>query len=213
MDMKNCVLIATLCLLCSCNGRFNDIQEEGVSYQILPGSNDFIKIINGNGAPEIQLLDENFNLKLSETINGGYPIAISNCKADDIEIAHIMSKSDTASFLAWARHHKDNPVRIGNYHIKYTFKINNGFFKETEYQIDNFSICRDNFTVNFSFKNKVLANVPIPSLQIQADGFTYINFDEGVIREFNVQNKELIILFLNDIGNPNGYRATFTGKL
>jgi hypothetical protein len=199
--MKKKLLIATLCLLFSCSGRFSELPEEGVSYQVIRSGNDFVKAINGNGAPSIQLLDKNFNVKQSETIAGGYLISIFDCKTGDIEIAHNMSKSDTASFFAWKRQYKYGPASIGNHSIKYTFKINNGFFKENEYHIDAFAIRRDNFTVDFSFKKESVANVPISAITISADGFTFIDFDKRIIKAFNALNKELVTLFLNDIEN------------
>lgn len=200
---KGKVLLTTLCvtLLMSCTNNFLGFENADISYQICPGKTDIVtlKRTNGNGPYSLQLYRGTGKLVEDVTIATPFSFSITNCNYNSIEICYYVSKSDLIFFIPSFNTYKDNPSKVGNYRLTYTYKVYDESISETYANIDSIYINKSDTTAILFNKNIPVHQSPIRTLFVYQGKIIYYQNSGTSQIEFKSNDSTLITKYLNDI--------------
>ncbi|SEW47864.1 hypothetical protein SAMN05421841_3648 [Chryseobacterium wanjuense] len=206
--IKNvCLLLPLLLSIIACgHPDFDKLGGTGFSYQISAGKTDIVRVrfTTDEGAPSIQLFDTKGNLKEEATIAPYSGLGLTAMKNDTIQMTYFVGENDQM-FLSWFKKNKYNPTRIGNYSIRYNYKVRNVYFMDQDpVQVDSLYIDKNTQMMSLFLKQKLIAKKPMYLFRVKSSEITlydpssesnipYIFADnEGIVEEYL---KEILALY------------------
>ncbi|QKJ30313.1 hypothetical protein HQ865_11255 [Mucilaginibacter mali] len=183
---------------------FLNSDDTDTSYQICPGISDIIRVKypEENGAPTLQLFDNNGTLLKENTINPMSRFLLTEMNNKAIKITYFVgSGQNLAFFTKQFKENKYNPIQIGHYLITYTYKIEDEYLESKKVKIDVLKINEQNKTVSLFDKNKLIAIRPICLLSVNNSGLIFYDNNTSIHTLYEFERKSLFRDYLQKIIN------------
>lgn len=197
--IKNiCLLLPLLLSIIACgNPNFDKLEGTGFSYQVGAGKTDIIRAryTTDEGAPSIQLFDTKGNLKEKVTITPYSGLGLTAMKNNTIQMTYVIGQSDLSMFLPWFKRNKYiNPNHIGNYSIRYNYKVRNVYFvNQDPVQVDSLYIDKNTQIMSLFLKQKLIAKKPMYLFRVESSEITlYDPSNESNIPYVFADNKNIV---------------------